>query len=131
MVKAKMISVWVGNFEDYHKLRDYKAQFDWYGNFVYAEFAKNFGLSCNDLDKMHLNHNDTKTKPNYKDVKSLLKFFGISEKNVPQFEELLAGGMLDKFNSIIMVYDCDYKGNVTTDGKMEFIGCVTLVDEGD
>lgn len=128
--KTRKISVWMGNFGNSHDLTDYKAEFDWYGNFIDAEFTSNFGLSCNDLEKIHISYNDTEAKSHYKDVPSLLKYFGIDKENVPQFEKLLEGDKLGKFNSIVMMYDCDYNGEVRNDGKTEFIGCVDTVYYG-
>ncbi len=128
--KTRKISVWMGNFESSRNLGDYKAEFDWYGNLIAAEFTSNFGLSCNNLEKIHISYNDTETKPYYKDVQSLLKYFGIDKENIPQFEKLLEGDKLDKFNSIVMMYDCDYNGEVRNDGKTEFIGCVDTIYYG-
>ncbi len=125
--KTFKISVWMGNFEKHGELRDYKEKYDRHGNIICAEFTSNFGLSCNKMEKIHIGFNDTETKPHYKDAESLLKFFGINKENAPQFEKLLEGGKLDKYNSIVMMYDCDYKGDVQNDGKMEFIGCVDVV----
>ncbi len=128
--KTRRISVWMGNFENSHDLTNYKAEFDRYGNFIDAEFTSNFGLSCNNLEKIHISYNDTEAKPHYKDVQSLLKYFGIDKENAPQFEKLLEGNKLDKFNSIVMMYDCDYNGEVRNDGKTEFIGCVDTIYYG-
>ncbi len=59
-------------------------------------------------------------------VTEFLSCFKDEEELIPAVEKLLEGRNLSRYNSVILVYDYEYLGKVSTDDKTDYMGCVYI-----
>ncbi len=123
------VSLWVGNAESDEKLLDY-ISVDYSeedsDDYYYSQFMKDFCIDDLDEDFMERIFRDEKTDS----LKKLLAGCSYEDKVIPEFEKIICNFPDKKYNSVILVYDMNYDGNITFSEseycRLEFVGTVKI-----
>ena len=123
MVKENKVSLWLGFFENSNDFKNYiKISYDEDGHFIPSNFQENYAIKRYDLDAIESDWISEKCS----DVESLLAGFSGDQEIIPQYKKMLDHKNIQKYNSIILLYNFEYKGVDYIDEKMEYIGCADV-----
>lgn len=123
MIKEKKASLWLGYFENEDDFRNYmKVSYDEDGNYIPSKFQENYGIKKYDLDTSEIDWISDKCI----DVESLLAGFSNDFEIVPQFKKMLEYKNVEKYNSIVVLYNFEYINCNRKNEKLEYIGCVDV-----
>lgn len=123
MIKENKVSLWLGFFEDDNSFKQYiKVSYDEDGNYIPSKFQESYAIKTYDLDAIESDWISDRCS----DVSTLLTGFSNDYEIIPQFETLLDGKEIEKYNSIVLLYNFEYANDYCTDGKLEYIGCVDV-----
>lgn len=125
MIKENKVSLWLGVFENPDEFENYvNISYDEQGNQKLSEFQKNYKIEKYDFDGIETDFLSDQVL----DVKSLFEGFSWDYEIIPQFKKMLEHKNLN-YNSIVLLYNFEYTGNILTDGKLEYIGCADFTGE--
>ena len=112
MRKENKISIWVGTFNSKYDFDNYiKESYDEDGDCVPSIFMKDFNIE-------HIDHDFKESEfIGKKLTKDNLIGFSYDEKFIEKIDEVLLIG-----NSIILLYDSEYSGEIKSTNKVTFIG---------
>lgn len=123
MIIENKASLWLGYFEEEERFREYfKVSYDEDGKYIPSEFQKSFEIKKYDLYAVETDW----LSQNCIDVMSLLQGFSGDEEIIPQFEKMIEASNVEKYNSIVLLYNFQYEADIISDGRMNFIGCVDV-----
>lgn len=123
MIKENKASLWLGYFENEDDFRNYmKVSYDEDGNYIPSKFQENYGIRKYDLDTSEIDWISDKCI----DVESLLAGFSNDFEIVPQFKKMLECKNVEKYNSIVVLYNFEYINCNRKNENFEYIGCVDV-----
>ncbi len=123
------VSLWAGCSESDEKLLDY-ISVDYSeedsDDYYYSQFMKDFGIDDFDEDCVERIFLDNETDS----IKYLLSGCSYEDKVIPEFEKIICNFPDKKYNSVILVYDMNYDGNITVAEnkycRLRFVGTVKI-----
>ncbi|MBH8606983.1 immunity 22 family protein [Thermoactinomyces sp. CICC 10521] len=109
MEKEGYVSLFIGNLSSFEELENYVMQsYTEDGNLVNSEFGKDFNIEYYDDDFREVEfHNEPS-----RDLRVILKSFSYDEKIIPEFIGICGEHLDQEANSVILLYNFDYDGNV-------------------
>jgi len=123
MIAENKVSLWLGCFENEQVFREYICEsYDKDGNYVLSDFQKDFSIMRYDFDSVEsdwFSHSFT-------DTESLLSGFSGDFVIIPQFSKMLQDTQIERFNSILLLYNYEYTGDLRFGGNLEYIGCADI-----
>lgn len=127
MEKEGYVSLWIGDVLSDEMLEEYlEVGYDDDGNGEKSAFLQDYEIELYDFDEDFAERIfcDEKTE----ELSKLLEGCSYEEIILPKFNELFSQNENEKFNSAILLYNFEYKGNVKMyeqeNCKFEFIGLV-------
>jgi hypothetical protein len=117
--KEGYVSLFIGNLSSFEELENYVMQsYTEDGNLVNSEFGKDFNIEYYDDDFREVEfHNEPS-----RDLRVILKSFSYDEKIIPEFIGICGEHLDQEANSVILLYNFDYDGNVKESKQFRFLG---------
>jgi len=110
MEEQNKVSIWLGNFKSENELNSFmKEQFTEDGD-IYSEFMKAFEIDFIDNQFQEVFFSENLSKEN-------LESFSYSESYLEQITT-----NLEKYNSVIALYNFNYSGKILNANDIDFIG---------
>lgn len=123
MIKENKVSLWLGSFEKEDDFKKYiQVSYDEDGNYILSKFQEEYAIKNYDLDAMESDW----ISVGCVDVNSLLTGFSGDYEIIPRFETMLRDKKIEKYNSIVLLYNFEYINESCIDGKLEYIGCIDV-----
>jgi hypothetical protein len=121
MEKEGVVSLFIGNSKSYKDLQNYI--FNSYtedGDLLPSEFEKDFNIDYYNEDFREVEFYDEPSN----DLRVLLEGFSYDEEIIPKFIELCGERLNQEANSVILLYNFQYNGNVNEKNQFRFLGTV-------
>jgi len=123
MIKENKVSLWLGFFENADDFKKYtEISYDEGGNCIPSIFQKSFAIERYDMDKVESDWISERCST----AESLLTGFSGDYEIIPQFSKMLEQKNIEKYNSIVLLYNFEYTGINRKSEKFEFIGCADV-----
>ena len=123
MIKENKVSLWLGFFENANKFKDYtEVFFDEDGNDIPSIVHKSFDIERYDMDRVECDWISDRCST----AESLLTGFSGDYEIIPQFSKMLEDKNIEKYNSIVLLYNFEYTGINRKSENFEFIGCADI-----
>lgn len=127
MEKEGVVSLWLGNMESQDFLEDYfSIKYTDDGDSIPSPFIKDFYICMYDIDEdfiekeFYLERSDN--------LEALLAGCSYEEVVIPQMKKSASNILEMKYNTIIMIYNYEYSGEITIKNEgsytMKYIGAV-------
>jgi hypothetical protein len=121
MEKEGFVSLFIGNSKSYKDLRNYILNsYTEDGDLLPSEFEKDFNIDYYNEDFREVEYYDEPSN----DLRVLLEGFSYDEEIIPKFIELCGERLNQEANSVILLYDFQYNGNVNEKNQFRFLGTV-------
>ena len=123
MKKENKVSLWLGYFENAKEFKEYiEGSYDADGNYIPSKFQEDFAIKRYDMDAIESDWISERCSS----VETLLAGFSFDDEIVPQFKEKLKQRTVDKYNSILILYNFEYVSDEFRDVNLEYMGCVNV-----
>jgi hypothetical protein len=118
MEKEGFVSLFIGNSKSYKDLRNYILNsYTEDGDLLSSEFEKDFNIDYYNEDFREVEYYDEPSN----DLRVLLEGFSYDEEIIPKFIELCGERLNQEANSVILLYDFQYNGNVNEKISLDFL----------
>jgi Immunity protein 22 len=118
MEKEGFASLFIGNSKSYKDLRNYILNsYTEDGDLLSSEFEKDFNIDYYNEDFREVEYYDEPSN----DLRVLLEGFSYDEEIIPKFIELCGERLNQEANSVILLYDFQYNGNVNEKISLDFL----------
>ncbi|BBW97522.1 immunity 22 family protein [Geobacillus icigianus] len=121
MESKGFVSLWVGHFKSAKEFQEYLlVKYNEDGDAIPSEFEKEFKIEYYDEDfkETHFYNEPSQSFEN------LLEGFSYDNVIIPKFLNLNNGDLIEKVNSIVLLYDFKYDGTVKETRNLKYIGSV-------
>lgn len=132
MEKEGYVSLWIGNIRSDEQLAAYvEVGYTEDGDCTPSQFLKDFQINTYDFDEDFIERicNEIETQS----IGELILGCSYEEEIIPQYEKLVNGVSLEKFNAGILLYNFQYDGRVDSiNGKgyeFKFVGSVKYSED--
>ncbi len=123
MERSGKVSLWLGVFENRDDFFDYiNVLYDEDGNSILSKFQTDYEITKYDPDKMESDWIEVRCNS----INELLEGFSYDDIIIPQFSEVINSKNIQKYNSIILIYDFEYIKMGSQGKEIEYIGCAEL-----
>ncbi|MED0703749.1 immunity 22 family protein [Aeribacillus composti] len=122
MEKEGFVSLFIGNSKSYkdllqnYILNSYTED----GDLLPSEFEKDFNIDYYNEDFREVEFYDEPSN----DLRVLLEGFSYDEEILPKFIELCGERLNQEANSVILLYNFQYNGNINEKNQFRFLGTV-------
>jgi len=121
MEKEGFVSLFIGNSKSYKDLQNYILNsYTEDGDLLPSEFEKDFNIDYYNEDFREVEFYDEPSN----DLRVLLEGFSYDEEIIPKFLELCGERLNQEANSVILLYNFQYNGNVNEKNQFRFLGTV-------
>ncbi|KZN97787.1 MAG: hypothetical protein C6W58_15195 [Bacillaceae bacterium] len=121
MEKEGFVSLFIGNSKSYKDLQNYILNsYTEDGDLLPSEFEKDFNIDYYNEDFREVEFYDEPSN----DLRVLLEGFSYDEEIIPKFIELCGERLNQEANSVILLYNFQYNGNVNEKNQFRFLGTV-------
>ena len=121
MEKEGFVSLFIGNSKSYKDLQNYILNsYTEDGDLLPSEFEKDFNIDYYNEDFRKVEFYDEPSN----DLRVLLEGFSYDEEIIPKFIELCGERLNQEANSVILLYNFQYNGNVNEKNQFRFLGTV-------
>ncbi|MGG3684494.1 immunity 22 family protein [Aeribacillus sp. FSL K6-3256] len=121
MEKEGFVSLFIGNSKSYKDLQNYILNsYIEDGDLLPSEFEKDFNIDYYNEDFREVEFYDEPSN----DLRVLLEGFSYDEEIIPKFIELCGERLNQEANSVILLYNFQYNGNVNEKNQFRFLGTV-------
>jgi hypothetical protein len=121
MEKEGFVSLFIGNSKSYKDLRNYILNsYTEDGDLLPSEFEKDFNIDYYNEDFREVEYYDEPSN----DLRVLLEGFSYDEEIISKFIELCGERLNQEANTVILLYDFQYNGNVNEKNQFRFLGTV-------
>ncbi len=121
MEKEGFVSLFIGNSKSYNDLQNYILNsYTEDGDLLSSEFEKDFNIDYYNEDFREVEFYDEPSN----DLRVLLEGFSYDEEIIPKFIELCGERLNQEANSVILLYNFQYNGNVNEKNQFRFLGTV-------
>ncbi|WP_339193869.1 immunity 22 family protein [Aeribacillus sp. FSL W8-0870] len=121
MEKEGFVSLFIGNSKSYKDLQNYILNsYTEDGDLLSSEFEKDFNIDYYNEDFREVEFYDEPSN----DLRVLLEGFSYDEEIIPKFIELCGERLNQEANSVILLYNFQYNGNVNEKNQFRFLGTV-------
>ncbi|MDR9797515.1 immunity 22 family protein [Aeribacillus pallidus] len=121
MEKEGFVSLFIGNSKSYKDLQNYILNsYTEDGDLLPSEFEKDFNIDYYNEDFREIEFYDEPSN----DLRVLLEGFSYDEEIIPKFIELCGERLNQEANSVILLYNFQYNGNVNEKNQFRFLGTV-------
>jgi hypothetical protein len=121
MEKEGFVSLFIGNSKSYKYLQNYILNsYTEDGDLLPSEFEKDFNIDYYNEDFREVEFYDEPSN----DLRVLLEGFSYDEEIIPKFMELCGERLNQEANSVILLYNFQYNGNVNKKSQFRFLGTV-------
>ncbi|WP_339210801.1 immunity 22 family protein [Aeribacillus sp. FSL K6-8210] len=121
MEKEGFVSLFIGNSKSYKDLQNYILNsYTEDGDLLPSEFEKDFNIDYYNEDFREVEFYDEPSN----DLRVLLEGFSYDEEILPKFIELCGERLNQEANSVILLYNFQYNGNVNEKNQFRFLGTV-------
>jgi hypothetical protein len=123
------VSLWIGNFNNVDSLKYYVcigSTAD--GDQIYSKFANNFDIGHIDEPSLEFDFFEKKRVM----AEEVLKQFSYSKTIIHNYIKFKNQNKFDfEINSVILLYDFIFKGDILKDENVSFLGTIDYLDKGD
>ncbi|WP_410983046.1 immunity 22 family protein [Bacillus cereus] len=128
MEKEGMVSLWLGNMESEDLLEDYfRIKYTEDGDSIPSPFIKDYHICMYDIDEDFIEIEFYLKQSEHLDA--LLAGCSYEEVVIPQMKRLTANILEVKYNTIIMIYNYEYSGEIINKNEnryeIKYIGAVS------
>ncbi|QPA30749.1 immunity 22 family protein [Thermaerobacillus caldiproteolyticus] len=121
MDKEGFVSLFIGSSKSYKDLQNYILNsYTEDGDLLPSEFEKDFNIDYYNEDFREVEFYDEPSNV----LRFLLEGFSYDEEIIPKFIELCGERLNQEANSVILLYDFQYNGNVNGKNQFRFLGAV-------
>ncbi|SFJ16105.1 immunity 22 family protein [Thermoflavimicrobium dichotomicum] len=121
MEKEGFVSLFIGNSHSYKELQDYISNnYTEDGDALPSEFEKDFNIDYYDEDFREVKCYNKSSN----DLRVLLEGFSYDEEIIPKFIEICGECLNQEANSVILLYNFLYNGNINETNQFRFLGTV-------
>src|SRR4051794_37504793 len=118
MAKEGFVSLFVGNSSSYEELQNYiLVSYTEDGDAIPSEFEKDFNIAYYDEDFREVEFYDESSD----DLRVLLEGFSYAERIIPELIEICGERLNQKVNSVTLLYNFQYHGNVNETNQFRFL----------
>ena len=118
MIKKDKVSLWLGKFSNEAAFNQYiDVKYDEDGNLVPSKFQKDYQIAKYDLDAIESDWIENRCAS----LNDLLTGFTCYEEILPVAESLMCSEK-SKYNSIVLMYNFEFKGVQAENSNLKFIG---------
>ncbi|MCI0765529.1 immunity 22 family protein [Bacillus sp. TL12] len=127
MEKEGMVSLWLGNIESEDFLEDYfHIKYTEDGDSILSPFIKDYHICMYDIDEDFIEIEFYLKRSDH--LETLLAGCSYEEVVIPQMKRCASNMLEMKYNTIIMIYNYEYSGEITNKNEnryeMKYIGAV-------
>ncbi|WP_243523049.1 immunity 22 family protein [Bacillus pseudomycoides] len=128
MEKEGVVSLWLGNMESQDFLEDYfSIKYTDDGDSIASSFIKDFQICMYDIDEDFIEKEFYLKRSDH--LETLLAGCSYEEVVIPQMKRFTSNILEMKYNTIIMIYNYEYSGEITNINEnlyaMRYIGAVS------
>ncbi|MGA8942187.1 MAG: immunity 22 family protein [Thermoactinomyces sp.] len=121
MEREGFVSLFIGNSNSYEELQKYvSGNCTEDGDTIPSQFEEDFGIDYYDDDFREIEFYSESSD----DLRILLEGFSYDEKIVSEFIDICGDRLDRKVNSVILLYDFQYIGNIDRASQFQFLGTV-------
>ncbi|GIO24689.1 immunity 22 family protein [Oceanobacillus sp. J11TS1] len=126
MEKQGWVSIWLGNINDEDSIGEYvDLTYDEDGESVPSQFFIDFNIDMDETDE------DTIEKAVYKnsssDISALLDGCSYEEIVIPKIQKSI--NLKKSYNAVILIYNFEYKNEISSTGAFDFIAATNYEKE--
>jgi hypothetical protein len=121
MEKEGFVSLFIGNSNSYKELQNYiLVSYTEDRDAIPSEFEKDFNIDYYNEDFREVEFYNEPSN----DLHVLLECFSYDEQIIPKFIEICGERLNQEVNSVILLYNFQYHGNVNETNQFRFLGTV-------
>ncbi|QHF54395.1 MULTISPECIES: immunity 22 family protein [Streptococcus] len=118
------VSIWIGNFNSKSDFADYfDLKYDDDGEVRPSEFFESYIIDIDDIDDYLIEREVFDVS--YSDLFNMLSGASYENRIINNLKSLSVGPEIPPSNTIILIYNYSYLGNVSSTLKSQFLGTVT------
>lgn len=121
MEREGFVSLFIGNLNSNEEHQKYVlVNYTEDGDIIPSEFEKDFGIDYYDEDFREVEFYSESSD----DLRVLLEGFSYDKEMVPKFIDICGERLDQEENSVILLYDFQYSGDIDRVGQFQFLGTV-------
>lgn len=121
MEKEGFVSLFIGHSNSYDELQNYiLVSYSEDGDAIPSQFEKDFNIDYHDEDFREVEFYDEPSD----DLRVLLEGFSYDEEIIPKIIEICGERLNQEANSVILLYNFQYHGNVNEANQFRFLGTI-------
>lgn len=121
MEKEGFVSLFIGHSNSYDELQNYiLVSYSEDGDAIPSQFEKDFNIDYHDEDFREVEFYDEPSD----DLRVLLEGFSYDEEIIPKIIEICSERLNQEANSVILLYNFQYHGNVNEANQFRFLGTI-------